>query len=183
MSLSRVLALLAVLALLGVGCADDPTASEEYLDLENELVGMEQQLADATAERDVLVADIEADIEEDDGSGESIGEMVMEAWATGDQAAIDAIYAEDVQMVLDGGTIAENREEMTSTISGAISIGNTYRQVGSVVEYVASDDDLYVATLVEVVGPGHPTGVPIVGFYRVRDGKVIRHVFIDVEHF
>lgn len=179
MSMSRVLALLAALALFGVSCSDDPTASEEYLDLENELVGIEQQLADVTAERDVLVADIE----EDDGSGRSIGEMVMEAWATGDQAAIDAIYAEDAQMVLDGETIAENREEMTSTISGAIGIGNTYRQVGSVVEYVASDDDLYVATLVEVVGPGHPTGVPVVGFYRVRDGKVIRHVFIDAEHF
>jgi cell division protein FtsB len=179
MSLSRVLAVLAALALFGVGCSDDPTASEEYLDLESQLVGMEQRLADVTAERDALVADIE----KDDGPGESIAELAMEAWATGDQAAIDAIYAEDVQMVIDGETIAENREEMTSTLNAALGIGNTYRLVGSTVEYVASDDDLYVAALVEVVGLGHPTGVPVVGFFRIRDGKVIRHVFIDAEHF
>lgn len=107
----------------------------------------------------------------------------MEAWATGDQAVIDVIYAEDVQMVLDGETIAENREEITSVISVAIGIGNTYRQVGSVVEYLASDGDLYVTTLVEVVGTAHPNGVPVVGFYRVRDGQVIRHVFMDAEHY
>lgn len=120
---------------------------------------------------------------DDGGTGESIGETVMEAWATGDQAVIDVIYAEDVQMVLDGETIAENREEITSVISVAIGIGNTYRQVGSVVEYLASDGDLYVTTLVEVVGTAHPNGVPVVGFYRVRDGQVIRHVFMDAEHY
>ena len=114
----------------------------------------------------------------------SVSEMVMEAWATGEQADIEAIYAVDVRMVLDDETVAENRDEITSVITGAISIGNTYRQVGPVTEYVAADDgDLYVATLVEVVGAGHPDGDPIVGFFRVRDGKVIRHVFIDAEHY
>jgi len=85
--------------------------------------------------------------------------------------------------VLDGETIAENREEITSVITIAIGVGNTYRQVGSVVEYVASDDDLYVTTLIEVVGAAHPTGDPVVGFYRVRDGQVIRHVFMDAEQY
>lgn len=113
---------------------------------------------------------------------ESISEMVMEAWASGEQADIDAIYAEDVRMVLDGETVAENREGITSLITGAMSLGNTYQQVGPVAGYVtAGDGDLYVATLVEVVGTAHPDGDPIVGFYRVRDGKVIRHVFIEAE--
>ncbi len=107
----------------------------------------------------------------------------MEVWATGDPAEIDAIYAEDVQMVLDGEMIADNRERITSVILGAIDAGNTYRQVGPVAEYVAANGDVYVATLVEVVGAGHPTGVPVVGFYRVRDGQVIRHVFMDAEHY
>jgi hypothetical protein len=86
-------------------------------------------------------------------------------------------------MVLDDETLAENREEITSVITGAISFSNTYQQIGPVTEYVATDGDLYVATLVEVVGGGHPDGDPIVGFYRVKDGKVIRHVFIDAEHY
>ena len=116
----------------------------------------------------------------DESQAASVSEMVMEAWATAEQADIDAVYAEDVQMVLEGETIAENRQEITSVITGARSFGNTYRQIGPVSEYVAADDgDLYVATLVEVVGTGHPDGDPIVGFYRVRDGKVIRHVFIE----
>ncbi len=72
---------------------------------------------------------------------------------------------------------------MTETDPVDSCIGNTYRQVGSVVEYLAADGDLYVATLVEVVGPGHPDGVPVVGFYRVKDGQVIRHVFMDAEHY
>jgi hypothetical protein len=113
----------------------------------------------------------------------SVSEMVMEAWATGDQADIDAVYAEEVRLVLDDETVAENRDEITSVITGAISFGNTYQQVGPVTEYVAADGDLYVATLVEVVGAGHPDGDPIVGFYRVRGDKVIRHVFIDAEHY
>lgn len=120
---------------------------------------------------------------DDESEAASISEMVMEAWATGEQADIDAVYAEDVRMVLDEETIAENREEITSVITGAIGFGNTYQQIGPVSGYVAADGDLYVATLVEVVGVGHPDGDPIVGFYRVRDGKVIRHVFVDAEHY
>ena len=118
-----------------------------------------------------------------DGEGQSVSQMVMEAWATGEQTDIDAVYAENVRMVIDEETLAENREEITSVITSAIRFGNTYQQIGPVSEYVATDGDLYVATLVEVVGAGHPTGDPIVGFYRVRDGKVIRHVFIDSEHY
>jgi hypothetical protein len=55
--------------------------------------------------------------------------------------------------------------------------------VGPVIDYQVPEGDLFVATLVEVVGPGHPSGDPIVGFYRVHDGKVTRHVFTDVEHY
>jgi hypothetical protein len=42
---------------------------------------------------------------------------------------------------------------------------------------------MYVASLVEVKGTGHPAGVPLVGFYRVHDGKIIRHIFMDAEHY
>ncbi len=121
--------------------------------------------------------------EEYEEAGATIGEMVMEAWASGDQADIEAVYDSDVIMVLDGETLAEDRGGITSVITGAISVGNAYEQVGPVAVYEASDGDLYVATLVEVTGAAHPEGVPVAGFYRVRDGKVIRHVFMDAEHY
>jgi hypothetical protein len=113
------------------------------------------------------------------GEGASVSALVMKAWETGDQADIDAVYAQDVRMILDQETVADNREEITSVISGAMGIGNTYEQIGPVTAYTGTDGDLYVGTLVEVVGPGHPQGDPLVGFYRVRDGEVIRHVFIE----
>jgi len=52
-----------------------------------------------------------------------------------------------------------------------------------VIDYQAFDGDLNVATLLEVVGRRHPGGVPVIGFYRVHDGKVIRHVFMDAEDY
>ncbi len=114
--------------------------------------------------------------------GASTAEMLMVAWATGDQADIDAVYAEDVRMVFDDETLAENREEITGVITGAIGFGNTYEQIGPVSVYEAEDGDLYFASLAEVVGAGHAVGDPVVGFYRVRDGEVIRHVLMDAEH-
>ena len=63
------------------------------------------------------------------------------------------------------------------------NVENTYRTVGPVSSYEAADGDLYVTVLVVVTGPAHPRGVPVVGFYRVHDGKVIRHVVMDAEHY
>lgn len=135
----------------------------------------------------VMVALVAASGCSSSDSNEALGEetaaMLMTAWATGDQADIDAVYAEDVRMVLDDLTLAENREEITEVITGAIGIGNTYEQVGPVSVYEAEDGDLYIASLVEIVGAGHPVGDPVVGFYRVRDGEVIRHVFMEAESY
>ena len=86
----------------------------------------------------------------DEETGASAAESVMTAWATGDQADIDAIYAEDVVMALDGTNLAENREEITSVITGALGIGNTYEQIGPVAVYRAEGGDLYIGTVVEV---------------------------------
>lgn len=116
-------------------------------------------------------------------SAKSTAALVMKAWASGDSADIEAVYATDVRMILDTDTLASDREEIAGVITEAIGIGNTYEQVGPVAEYVAADGDTYIATVVKVTGIGHPSGVPVVGFYRVRDGKVIRHVFMDAEHY
>jgi hypothetical protein len=114
--------------------------------------------------------------------GQIASALAMEAWATGATEDIEVAYDPNVVMIIDDDTLAEDRDEITSVIRAGLSI-NTYRQVGPVAELEASDGDLYVATLVEVVGLGHPDGVPVVGFHRVRDGKVIRHVFMDAEHY
>jgi hypothetical protein len=84
---------------------------------------------------------------------------------------------------IDTQIVAENREQLSAEIKGAVAYGNTYERVGPVSEYVANDGDLYVSYMLEVAGTGHPEGVPVVGFLRVRDGQVIRHVFMDAEHY
>lgn len=116
-------------------------------------------------------------------SGADYADMVMEAWDTYDVEAIEAVYAPDVVMIIDQATLAEDRDELAVVIKQALGMGNSYRQVGDVVVHEAPAGDLYLGTIVEVVGRGHPKGVPVVGFYRVRDGQVIRHVFMDAEHY
>lgn len=62
---------------------------------------------------------------------------------------------------------------------GVLDVGMESRAWGSSVStYPSTDGGMYVASLVEVSGPGHDRGDPIVGFYRVHDGMVIRHIFI-----
>jgi hypothetical protein len=110
---------------------------------------------------------------------EAVADMIMEAWAPEyDEAKVEAIYDPEVLMKLDTDVLAADREEIKSVISGALRMGNRYTQVGPVIPYERDDGDLYLASLVEVHGAGHPTGDPVVGFYRVRDGKVIRHIFM-----
>ena len=79
--------------------------------------------------------------------------------------------------------VASNAKELTDAIRGTIGFGNTYKQIGPVAYYEAEDGDLYVAGMVEVKGPGHPNGDPLVGFYRVRNGNVAKHIFMDAEHY
>jgi hypothetical protein len=114
----------------------------------------------------------------DAGPGQAISDKVMEVWATGDEAQIEAVYDPEVLMMLDKDVLATNRDEIRSTIAGAMGIGNTYEQIGPVIEYQDEEGDLYVATIVEGKGTFHPTGDPVIGFYRVRGGKVIRHIFM-----
>lgn len=119
--------------------------------------------------------------------GQEVSDRVMKAWATGDAGAIAATYDPAVKVVLvydnTEDVIARNAKDLTTTIQGAIGFGNTYTQIGPVSTYEAEDGDLYVASTVEVRGPGHPNGAPLVGFYRIHHGKVIRHIFLDAEHY
>ena len=115
--------------------------------------------------------------------GQVISDMVMEAWASGDDAAIEAVYDPAVVMIIDGDELAADRDEIAAVIKGAVRFGNTYTQVGPVSEYQHTSGDTFVAMLLEVRGAGHPQGDPVVGFLRVHDGKVTRHVFMDAEHY
>lgn len=120
----------------------------------------------------------------EDGEARAAADQVMEAWATGDQATVASAYAEGVRMVIDSETLAENREQMVDHITFVIGWGNTYRRVGPVSEYVTTDGDLYVSFMIEgKAGTEDAEGVPIVGFLRVRDGQVIRHVFMHADDY
>lgn len=115
--------------------------------------------------------------------GQDVSERVMDVWSTGDAASVRATYDPAVLVTLDADVVASSAKEVSEVVGNAIAYGNTYRQIGPVAYYKSEEDgDVYVASLVEVRGTGHPAGDPLVGFYRVRDGKVIRHVFIDAEH-
>ncbi len=120
---------------------------------------------------------------EDASPGSDVSQDVMRAWESGDLADIEAVYDPSVVMIIDGEELASDRDEIGSVIAAAIGLGNTYDQLEPVAVYTAGDGDVYVAGIVEVVGPAHPDGVPLVGFFRVRDGKVVRHVFMDAEHY
>ena len=115
--------------------------------------------------------------------GQAVSSKVMSVFASGDTAAINALYAPNAQLVGEypGRPISEldkNRAQLTATIKHAIAVGNTYTQVGPVTSYTAANGDMYVASIVEVKGSGHLTGDPLVGFYRVHDGKIIRQIFL-----
>jgi hypothetical protein len=110
---------------------------------------------------------------------QTVAERIMQAWGPAyDEAKVEAIYDPGTLMMLDTDVLAADREQLKTVIRGALGFGNRYNLVGSMVPYERFDGDLYLAALVEVTGPGHPSGDPMVGFYRVRDGKVDRHVFM-----
>lgn len=59
--LRRILSLLIPGALVVAGCSSDPTTSAEYQNLEQQLAGTEQQLAEVAAERDALATQVPSD--------------------------------------------------------------------------------------------------------------------------
>ena len=61
--MKRVVPGLVVVGLLVSGCSSDPTASEEYEELEDQLAAAQQQLAEVTVERDDLAGQLAAEID------------------------------------------------------------------------------------------------------------------------
>ena len=120
-------------------------------------------------------------------TGRDIADKVLKAYATGDAATIAATYDPAVKVVLiyEGAehVIARNVTEQTGVIKDAIATGDTLKQIGPVSTYKAANGDLYVAHTIELTSPNHPDGIPVIGFYRVHNGKVIRQIGMDAEHY
>jgi hypothetical protein len=118
--------------------------------------------------------------------GQDVADRVMNAYTTGDSAAIAAAYDPAVKVVLaydnTEHVVATNTKELADAINGGLAYGNTYRLIGPVSTYEAANGDLYVAHIMEVKGPGHPNGDPVIGFLRVHDGKVIQQIGFDAAH-
>lgn len=89
------------LALLIVGRSGDPTASEEYQELEDQLAVVQQQLDEVTGERDRLARQIEAALVElfDVDAFEV-------AQGSGDADQIRAFYTDDAVMMPFGHILA-----------------------------------------------------------------------------
>jgi len=121
------------------------------------------------------------------GTGQEVADRVMNAYATGDTASIAAIYDPAVKAVLiyDNAehVVATNSMELTGAIKAGLDYGNTFKLIGPVSTYEAANGDLYVVHIMEVTGPGHPNGDPLVGFFRVHNGKVIRQIGLDAAHY
>ncbi|HEX6663465.1 MAG TPA: hypothetical protein VF025_07290, partial [Gaiellaceae bacterium] len=119
--------------------------------------------------------------------GQKVSDGVMNAYATGDPTSIAATYDPAVKVVLiwDNAEhiVAANAKELTGVIKDSIAVGDTLKQIGPISTYKAKDGDLYVSSMTELTSPSHPDGIPIVGFYRVHNGKVIRQIGIDAEHY
>jgi hypothetical protein len=110
---------------------------------------------------------------------QTVADMIAQAWTPEyDEAKVEAIYDPEVLMMLDADVLARDREQIKSVIEGGLGVGNRYRHISPVVGYEDDDGDLYIAAIVEVGGTYHPSGDPVVGFWRVHDGKVIRHIFM-----
>jgi hypothetical protein len=106
---------------------------------------------------------------------EEITDKVMRAWTTGAAVDIDAVYASDATLVLDGEVLPGS---MATIVKGAIDYGNTYEQIGPASYFVpaTAEADTYVSAMIKVTGKDHPHGDPLVTFFRVQNGKVVRHV-------
>jgi hypothetical protein len=92
----RSLMALAVLGLLAAACASDPTTSEEYQTLQQQLADTQQQLADAVAERDARHDKAKA-------TQEAVTAIVKDPESVGsEQEVVDALasyYTPDAMMV------------------------------------------------------------------------------------
>lgn len=111
-------------------------------------------------------------------------DRVMLAWQTADPDDIADVYAPDAVFVFDGEQLAVGLDEVTDLVAVAVNdLGNTYELIGPVSSVTRSTGVVYISFLVEVTGSGHPFGAPIIGFYRVQNGLVTRHVVMDAEHY
>lgn len=118
--------------------------------------------------------------------GQDVANRVMNAYTTGDAAAIAATYDPAVKVILafdnKEHVVATNAKELADAVNGGLAYGNTYKLIGPVSTYEAASGDLYVAHIMEVKGPDHPNGDPVIGFLRVHHGKVIQQVAFDAVH-
>ena len=98
---NRIIPFVVVLLLLVAGCSSsDPTTSDEYAALEQELAQSEAQVAEVTAERDALIAEAEAAASEDDMATAVPDDVAALTVAWGDainsgDGAVTALYTEN----------------------------------------------------------------------------------------
>jgi hypothetical protein len=92
-----------VVALTVTGCTTDPTTSDQYEALEQELAQTEAQLADVTVERDALAAEADSSADHYEGSRstqETVMAIMADPWSFGSEEEVldlfDALAVPDI---------------------------------------------------------------------------------------
>ena len=174
-----------VVGLLVSGCSSDPTASEEYEELEGQLAAAQQQLADVTVERDDLAGQLAAELDRPFDL-----EAFASAQGSGDADQIRAFYTEDAVMMPFGhilATLSDHPMPEYWDVGGPDMDREAAEHEGATFEFldVAQNGNMVVTTGQWTFPEGmfqdsESTVIMTASVSHLRDGKIWRQ-FADFE--
>jgi hypothetical protein len=178
-AMRRLIVLLVAAAMFTVGCSSsDPTTSDEYAALEQELAQTTQDLAEAEA----LLAETAAEHDEAVALSETIAEVEanetanIEAFLSKDLDALMDTFTDDVVFVDETyGDYVEGKDAYTKM--NAIVMEFTDPEETEVLDHFISEDGARAASTWEWVGInywGNPFSLPHSIINEYRDGKIAR---------
>ena len=180
--MKRVVPLAAALLLIA-GCgSSDPTTSDEYTELEQELAQTEALLTEVTAERDERISQAAATAREADESAEIIAAVeanetaYIAAWQAQDLVALMETYAEDAVFVDETfGDYLEGKARVKEMYKYVITFADPDGK--DVYDRFVSEDGTWAASTWEWVGTnfnGMRFDLPTALIHEYRDGKIVR---------
>ncbi len=182
---NQMIAGLVCASVLIAGCSSDPTASDEYQDLESRLATVQEQLDEVTGERDDLAQQIEAALVEPFDL-----DAFEVAQGSGDADQIRAFYTDDAVMMPFGHILATLNSHPTPEywdVSGPDMVREAAEHEGGTFEFfdIRRNGNMIVTagqwTFPEGMFPDSAqTIIKTTSILHLRDGKIWRH-FADFE--
>jgi len=164
---------LLMLSLLASACSTDPTTTDEFQALEEDLAQAEAQLAELTAQRDAMAQDgatgVIAAVEANETAH-------IEAFLSEDLDALMDTYTEDAIWVDETyGDYFVGKPRVRSMLSSVM--GFTDPNASGVLERFVAEDGTFAASTWEWIGTnafGTPFDLPYVLIDEYRDGKIAK---------